>query len=138
MKILLDECFPVDFRHSFPGHEAHTVQWAGLKGKKNGELLDAAEAAGYDVLLMVDQGMRRQQCGDRKLSNILIRSRTNQIEDLSPLASGNHESSRFNPARSGCCGSGDGLTSAALSRPLPEFIVVPNAFNGRQRRLQLF
>lgn len=54
MKILLDECLPLDFRHSFPG--AHTVQWAGLKGKKNGELLQAAEAAGYDVLLTVDQG----------------------------------------------------------------------------------
>ena len=58
------------------------------EGKKNGELLDAAEAAGYDVLLTVDQGMRPQQCGDRKLSIVLIRSRTNQIEDLSPLASG--------------------------------------------------
>jgi hypothetical protein len=28
MKILLDECLPVDFRHSFPGHEAHSVEWA--------------------------------------------------------------------------------------------------------------
>lgn len=87
MKILLDECLPVDFRHSFPGHEAHTVQWAGLKGKKNGELLLAAVAAGYEVLLTVDQGVPRQQpFGDRRLSVILIRSRTNQMEDLSPLA----------------------------------------------------
>ena len=87
MKILLDECLPLDFRHSFPSHEAHTVQWAGLKGKKNGELLRAAEAAGYDVLLTVDQGIPRQQSPDgRKLSIILIRSRTNQIEDLLPFA----------------------------------------------------
>jgi predicted nuclease of predicted toxin-antitoxin system len=87
MKILLDECLPLDFRHSFPGHEAHTVQWAGLKGKENGELLRAAEVAGYDVLLTVDQGIPRQQPpGDRKLSIILIRSRTNQIEDLLPFA----------------------------------------------------
>jgi hypothetical protein len=55
MKILLNECLPLDFRHSFPGHDAHTAQWAGLKGKKNGELLRAAEVAGYDVLLTVDQ-----------------------------------------------------------------------------------
>ena len=54
MKILLDECLPLDFRHSFPNHDAHTTQWAGLKSKKNGELLLAAEAAGYDVLLTVD------------------------------------------------------------------------------------
>ena len=53
MKILLDECLPVDFRYSFPCHEAHTVQWAGLKGKKNGELLYAAEVAGFEVLITV-------------------------------------------------------------------------------------
>ncbi|MBK5290094.1 MAG: DUF433 domain-containing protein [Acidobacteriia bacterium] len=60
MRILLDECLPLDFRHSFSSHEAHTVQWAGFKGKKNGELLLAAEIAGYNVLLTVDQGMPHQ------------------------------------------------------------------------------
>jgi hypothetical protein len=59
MKILLDECLPLDFRYSFPG--AYTAQWAGLKGTKNGELLRAAEAAGYDVLLTVDQGIPRSR-----------------------------------------------------------------------------
>jgi len=29
MKILLDECLPLDFRHSLPTHDAHTAQWAG-------------------------------------------------------------------------------------------------------------
>jgi hypothetical protein len=77
---------PLDFRHSFPNHEAHTAQWAGLKGRKNGELLRAADAAGYDVLLTVDQGMPHQQRPTgRKVSIVLIRSRTNQIEDLLPL-----------------------------------------------------
>jgi hypothetical protein len=47
MRILLDECRPLDFRHTFPNHDAHTTQWAGLKSKKNGELLLAAEASGY-------------------------------------------------------------------------------------------
>ncbi len=60
MKILLDECLPLDFRHSFPGHDAHSAQWAGLKGKKNGELLRLAEAAGYDALLTVDRGITHQ------------------------------------------------------------------------------
>lgn len=31
-----------------------TAQWAGLKGKTNGELLRAVEVAGYDILLTVD------------------------------------------------------------------------------------
>jgi hypothetical protein len=88
MKILLDECLPLDFRHSFPSDDAHTAQWAGLKGKKNGVLLRAAEVGGYDVLLTVDQGMPHQQFfADQRLLIILVRPRTNQLEDLLPLVS---------------------------------------------------
>jgi len=87
MKILLDECLPVDFRHSFPNHETHSAEWAGFKGKKNGELLLAAEVCGYQVLITVDHGIPRQQTiTGRNLAIILIRSRTNQMEDLLPLA----------------------------------------------------
>jgi predicted nuclease of predicted toxin-antitoxin system len=83
MKVLMDECLPIDFRHSFLRHEIHTVDWAGLKGKKNGELLDAAEIAGYDVLLTVDQGISHQQnIASRRIAIIQIRSKTNQIQDL--------------------------------------------------------
>jgi hypothetical protein len=85
MKILLDECLPLDFRHSFPNHDAHSAEWAGFKSTKNGELLLAAEAAGYEVLVTVDQGIPRQHSAGRNLSIILVRSRTNQIEDLLPL-----------------------------------------------------
>ena len=86
MKILLDECLPLDFRHSFPPHDAHTAEWAGLKGKKNGELLLAAETDGYEVLLTVDQGIPHQRpSGSRKLSVILVRPQTSQIEDLLPF-----------------------------------------------------
>jgi len=57
-----------------------------LKGKKNGELLRPAEVAGYDVLLTVDQGIPHQQnFAGRKRAIILVRSRTNQVEDLAPL-----------------------------------------------------
>jgi len=87
VKILLDECLPLDFRHCFPGHQAHTVQWAGLKGMKNGDLLKAAEGAGYDVIITVDHGIPHQRpSANQVLSIILIRSRTNQMEDLLPLA----------------------------------------------------
>jgi hypothetical protein len=86
MKILLDECLPLDFRHCFAGHDAHSAEWAGLKGKTNGELLRDAELAGYEVLITVDQGIPHQQnLAGRKLSVIPIRSRTNQLEDLLPL-----------------------------------------------------
>ena len=86
MKVLLDECLPLDLRHSFPTHDTHTAQWAGLKGKKNGELLRDAEVAGYDVLLTVDHGIPHQHSSaGRKLAIILVRARTNQLEDLLPL-----------------------------------------------------
>ena len=58
----------------------------GFQGKKNGELLQAVEAAGYEVLLTVDQGIRHQvQLGGRTIAVIILHSRTNQIEDLRPL-----------------------------------------------------
>ena len=86
MKILLDECLPLDFLYSFPDHDAHSAEWAGLKGKKNGELLRKAERIGYEILLTIDQGVPHQQnLVGRKLSIIAIRSRTNQFEDLLPL-----------------------------------------------------
>ena len=54
--------------------------------ENQGELLLAAETAGYDVLLTVDQGIPYQQhFAHRRLSIILVRSRTNQIEDLLPF-----------------------------------------------------
>ncbi len=86
MKILLDECVPFRLRHRFPEHEAHTVQWAGLKGLKNGELLHAAEAEGYDVLLTVDQGIPYQQnIVSRKIAIVAMRAATNDVDDLLPL-----------------------------------------------------
>lgn len=83
MKILLAEDMPFVLRHSFPGHEAHTVLWAGFKSLKNGELLKAAETAGYEVLLTVDQGIRYQQnAAGRNIAVLVMRPRTNQLEDL--------------------------------------------------------
>ncbi len=86
MKVLLDECLPLDYRHCFSLHEAHTTQWAGLKGKTNGDLLRAAENAGYDVLVTVDKSLPHQQnLSDMKLSVVIVTAATNQLEDLLPL-----------------------------------------------------
>src|SRR5579872_6147204 len=45
VKLLLDECVDERLRLSFPEHDCQTTRFAGLAGKKNGQLLDAAEAA---------------------------------------------------------------------------------------------
>ncbi|MBI4910888.1 MAG: hypothetical protein HY820_45180 [Acidobacteria bacterium] len=85
MKILLDECLPVDFRHHLPPHEVHTAGWAGFRSLKNGKLLEEAETAGYQVFLTVDRGVPHQQnLVQRRISVLVIRARTNQLEDLLP------------------------------------------------------
>lgn len=85
MKILLDECVPLDFRHHLAGHEVHTAEWAGLKGLRNGRLLRETESAGYDTLLTVDQGIPHQQnLHNLRISVVIVRSRTSQLEDLLP------------------------------------------------------
>ena len=80
MKVLLDECPPIDFRHHLPGREVHTAEWAGIKSIKNGQILQQAESAGYEVFLTVDQGVPRQRnLAQRKISVLIICSRTNWV-----------------------------------------------------------
>ena len=61
MKLLLDECTPKRLRHDFHRHEVQTVDEVGLKGVLNGELLRAAVAQQFDVLITVDRRIPFQQ-----------------------------------------------------------------------------
>ena len=61
MRILIDECVDERLRHLFPDHDCRMARFSGLAGLKNGRLLDAAEAAGFNVLLTVDQNIPDQQ-----------------------------------------------------------------------------
>lgn len=61
MRILFDQSTPVPIRKFLTGHSVRTAaqqQWATLE---NGELLIAAEAAGFDVFLTTDKNLRYQQ-----------------------------------------------------------------------------
>jgi hypothetical protein len=44
----------------FPSHDWQTARFANLAGLKNGRLLEAAEEAGFDVLITVDQNIPDQ------------------------------------------------------------------------------
>lgn len=61
MKVLLDECVPRGFKASLSSadHQIITVPEAGLAGKSNGELLDAAESLA-DAFVTLDQGFAYQ------------------------------------------------------------------------------
>jgi hypothetical protein len=49
MKIILDESVPQKLRLLIEGHTVVTVGFRGWSGLKNGELLTAAEEAGYEL-----------------------------------------------------------------------------------------
>ncbi|MGC3991098.1 MAG: hypothetical protein QM796_15740 [Chthoniobacteraceae bacterium] len=61
MKVLLDECVPLQVRNALTGHEVATAQQMGWGGMTNGELLKAAEAVGFQVFILADKNMRYQQ-----------------------------------------------------------------------------
>ncbi|TVQ30904.1 MAG: hypothetical protein EA376_11620 [Phycisphaeraceae bacterium] len=87
MKLLLDENLPHAFRHFLPGHDVDTVAALGWQGVTNGKLLANAAAAGFDALLTMDAGIQHQQnLGDLPVSVLLIRARSNVLDDLKPLA----------------------------------------------------
>jgi len=54
LRVLLDENMPHQLRAHLPDHDVFTAVYVGFGGFKNGELLRAAEDAGYDVLLTGD------------------------------------------------------------------------------------
>jgi hypothetical protein len=86
MRLLLDECVDERLRHMFVDHECQTARYAGFAGLKNGALLSAAEGAGFDVLVTVDQNMPDQQTlTNRRISVLILCGRTNRLSDLRPL-----------------------------------------------------
>jgi predicted nuclease of predicted toxin-antitoxin system len=86
MRLLIDECVDERLRHLFPGHVCQTARFANLAGLKNGRLLEAAEAAGFDILITVDQSIPDQQnLAGRRLSLVILCGPTNRLRDLEPL-----------------------------------------------------
>jgi len=87
MRILLDECVPRRLGREFPGHDVHTVPEMGWSGKKNGELLQLMAAQRFEVLLTVDQGIRRQQnLQAAGVAVVVLVAVSNRLADLVPLA----------------------------------------------------
>jgi len=73
MRILFDQGTPVPIRHHLKGHEVRTVAQQGWGTLKNGELLAAAEAAGFDVFLTTDKNIRYQQnLSQRKIAIVVL------------------------------------------------------------------
>jgi len=83
MRVLLDECVNQKLRNHFPGHQCQSARFAGFGGLKNGELLAAAEAAGFDVLLTVDRGFQYEQnLRGRKIAVVIFCTKSVGLRDL--------------------------------------------------------
>ncbi|MGC2238830.1 MAG: DUF5615 family PIN-like protein [Pyrinomonadaceae bacterium] len=86
MKLLLDECLPGKLKREFVGHEVFTIDEAGFKGLKNGQLIQSAGEKDFDVLISVDKNIEYQQNKTNLPIAILVLSATNnRIESLLPL-----------------------------------------------------
>src|ERR1017187_4683000 len=87
MRLLIDECVDERLRLLFPSKDCQTARFANLAGLKNGRLLEAAEAAGFEVLITVDQNIPDQQnLAERKIALMILCGPTNRLSDLEPLA----------------------------------------------------
>lgn len=85
MKILFDANTPAPLARFLRGHEVVRADELGWQGLENGALLDAAENAGFDLLLTCDQNVRYQQnLTGRKLALVVLTS--NHWPTLRPVA----------------------------------------------------
>ena len=61
MRILFDQGTPVPISPFLKGHVIQTAAQEKWNTLRNGDLLDAAEAAGFEILLTTDKNLRYQQ-----------------------------------------------------------------------------
>ncbi|HEV2349207.1 MAG TPA: hypothetical protein VG028_05100 [Terriglobia bacterium] len=73
MFILFDNGVPAPLRHALAGHVVVEAIERGWDRLLNGELIAAAEAAGFEMLLTTDKNIRYQQnLKDRKIAFVVI------------------------------------------------------------------
>lgn len=73
MKIVFDQGTPAPLRRHLTGHSVATLAELGWSTLKNGELLAAAESAGFNLLVSTDQSLKHQQnLGGRSLAILVL------------------------------------------------------------------
>jgi predicted nuclease of predicted toxin-antitoxin system len=75
MRILFDQGTPVPLRRHLLDHVVDTAHEKGWSELSNGDLLDAAEKDGYELLVTTDQNLKHQQnLTDRQLAIVVLLS----------------------------------------------------------------
>jgi hypothetical protein len=77
MRILFDQGTPAPLRHLLSQHSVSTAFECGWSTLTNGDLLAAAESAGYDLLMTTDRNLQYQQNLNTRAIAIVVLSSTN-------------------------------------------------------------
>lgn len=86
MRLLLDESRPRRLGRLLTGHAVVSVAEAGWSGLTNGRLLGVAQDE-FDCLLTADRSLVYQQSLPRfDIAVLVLRTKTNRLEDRTPLA----------------------------------------------------
>ena len=73
MRALFDQGTPIGIRAALEDHDVRTAREEGWSALSNGELLRAAEKAGFQVLLTTDTNLPQQQdLKGRKLAVVIL------------------------------------------------------------------
>ena len=73
MRILFDQGTPVPLRRALPAHEIATAFEQGWGTLQNGDLLRAAERAGFEAIITTDQNLHYQQnLAGRRLAILVL------------------------------------------------------------------
>jgi predicted nuclease of predicted toxin-antitoxin system len=73
MRVLFDQATPIPLRPFLQGHIVRTAAQEKWDRLRNGELLNVAETAGFDVLLTTDKNIRYQQnLAGRKIAIVVL------------------------------------------------------------------
>ena len=76
MKVLLDHNIPAQLKSLLADHETFTARELSWDALENGDLLAAAQAAGFDVMVTGDQSLVYQQNNSRRSIGLVILTRT--------------------------------------------------------------
>jgi hypothetical protein len=73
VRVLFDQGTPAPLRHHLSNHDISTAYELGWGNLKNGDLLQQAEAQGFEVLVTTDQNPQYQQnLSSRKIAVVVL------------------------------------------------------------------
>jgi hypothetical protein len=83
VRILLDHCLPRRLKHALTVHEAATAAEMGCDRLRNGELLAAVAAGGFELFLTIDKNLKFQQnLATLPVAVAVLMAQTNRFGDL--------------------------------------------------------